>query len=68
VIDDLRLVPGDYTLNVAVGDSGTNLDRVDNAMSFSVLPANIYKTGKFPKRKDGLFALAARWELDGDAK
>jgi lipopolysaccharide transport system ATP-binding protein len=62
-IDDVRLVPGDYTLNVAVGDSGTNLDRVDNALSFSVLPANIYNTGKVPRRKDGLIALDARWEL-----
>jgi lipopolysaccharide transport system ATP-binding protein len=64
LIEDLRLLPGDYTLSVAVGDSGTNLDRVDNALSFSVMPANIYHTGKVPKRKDGLVALAARWELD----
>jgi lipopolysaccharide transport system ATP-binding protein len=64
VIEDLRLVPGDYTLNVAVGDSGTNLDRIDNALSFSVLPANIYNTGKVPKRKNGMFALAAQWELE----
>jgi lipopolysaccharide transport system ATP-binding protein len=63
VIDDLRLVPGDYTLNLAVGDTGTNLDRIDNAISFSVLPANIYNTGKVPRRKDGLVALAASWEL-----
>jgi lipopolysaccharide transport system ATP-binding protein len=66
-IDDVRFVPGDYTLNVAVGDSGTNLDRVDNVLSFSVLPADVYGTGKAPKRKDGLFALAARWELDDAA-
>jgi lipopolysaccharide transport system ATP-binding protein len=65
LIDDLRLLPGDYTINVAVGDSGTNLDRIDNALRFSVLPANIYNTGKVPKRKDGLVALAARWQLDG---
>jgi lipopolysaccharide transport system ATP-binding protein len=64
VIEDLRLVPGDYTLNVAVGDSGANLDRIDNAMGFSILPANIYNTGKVPQRKNGLVALAARWELD----
>src|SRR5262249_29182900 len=63
MIDDIRFVPGEYTLNVAVGDSGSNLDRVDNALSFSILPANVYETGKVPKRKDGLVALAARWEL-----
>jgi lipopolysaccharide transport system ATP-binding protein len=62
-VEDFRLVPGEYTLHVAVGDSGANLDRVDNALSFSVLPANIYDTGKVPRRKDGLVALTARWEL-----
>jgi lipopolysaccharide transport system ATP-binding protein len=64
VIEDLRLLPGDYTLSVGVGDSKSNLDRVDNALGFAVLPANIYNTGKVPRRKDGLVALAARWELD----
>jgi lipopolysaccharide transport system ATP-binding protein len=64
IIDDIRLVPGDYTLNLAVGDSGNNLDRIDNAIGFSVDPANIYQTGKVPRRREGLLALAARWELD----
>jgi lipopolysaccharide transport system ATP-binding protein len=63
VVGDFRFVPGDYTLTVAVGDSGTRLDCVDHAIGFSVLPANIYNTGKVPKKKDGLVALAARWEL-----
>jgi lipopolysaccharide transport system ATP-binding protein len=66
VIEDFRFVPGDYTITVAVGDSGTNLDLIDNALSFSVLPANIYNTGKVPKRRDGMFALSAHWELHGD--
>jgi lipopolysaccharide transport system ATP-binding protein len=64
VINDVRLVPGDYTLQLAVGDSGTYLDRVDGALGFSVLPANIYETGKVPRRKDGLVALACHWQLN----
>src|SRR5262249_51862187 len=63
VIEDLRFVPGDYTLTVSVGDSGTKLDCIDNVLSFSVLPANIYNTGRVPRRKEGLVALAARWDL-----
>jgi lipopolysaccharide transport system ATP-binding protein len=65
VIEDFRLVPGDYTLTVSVGDSGTRLDCIDNAMTFTVLPADIYNTGKVPRRKEGLVALAARWEVTG---
>jgi hypothetical protein len=63
MIEDFRLVPGDYSLTVAVGDSGTNLDRVDNAIGLTVLPANIYGTGKVPTRKHGLVALAAEWQV-----
>jgi lipopolysaccharide transport system ATP-binding protein len=66
VIDDIRLLPNDYTLNVAIGDSTNNLDRVESAIRFTVVPADIYGTGKIPRsagRKDGLFALAAHWEI-----
>ncbi len=64
MIDDMRLVPGDYSLTVRIGDSSDVLDRVENAIRFSVLPADIYGTGKIPKRRDGMFALAASWELN----
>jgi lipopolysaccharide transport system ATP-binding protein len=63
VIEDCRLVPGDYMLTVSVGDCEDKLDCVDNAMRLTVLPADIYHTGKIPRRKEGLLALAARWEL-----
>jgi lipopolysaccharide transport system ATP-binding protein len=63
-IDNLLLVPGEYTLTIAVGDSGTRIDCVDNVLRFSILPADIYKTGKVPRRKEGLVAVLAQWELD----
>jgi lipopolysaccharide transport system ATP-binding protein len=62
-IDDVRLVPGDYVLNLAIGDSSDRLDCVQNAIGISVTPADIYGTGKVPLRKDGLLALAACWEI-----
>ncbi len=64
VVSDIRFIPGEYMLNAAIGDSTSNLDRVENAITFTVLPADIYGTGKTPLRKDGVFALAAHWELD----
>jgi lipopolysaccharide transport system ATP-binding protein len=63
-IADVRLLPGEYVLELTVGDSSDCLDRVQGAVGLSVLPADIYGTGKVPQRKDGLMALAARWELD----
>jgi len=63
-LEDLRFVPGDYTLTIVVGDSKDFLDTIDNVLSFSVMPTNIYKTGRLPQRNHGLVALAARWEFD----
>ena len=51
-------------LNLAIGDSLVNLDRVENAARFTIAPADVYGTGKVPRRKDGILALAARWEVD----
>jgi lipopolysaccharide transport system ATP-binding protein len=63
IVNDIRFIPGEYTLNAAIGDSSNNLDRVENAIGFTVLSADIYGTGKTPPRKDGPFALAAHWEM-----
>jgi lipopolysaccharide transport system ATP-binding protein len=62
-IEDIRLLPGDYVLNLAIGDSSDYLDQVHNAVALSVTPADVYGTGKVPMRKNGLLALAACWEL-----
>jgi lipopolysaccharide transport system ATP-binding protein len=62
-IENLRFVPGEYILNVAIGDYSSNLDRVENALRFTIVAADIYGTGKIPPRKDGIFAIDAGWEL-----
>jgi lipopolysaccharide transport system ATP-binding protein len=65
-IKDIPLLPGDYMLSFAVGDSSDNLDRVQNALTLSITSADVYGTGKIPLRKDGLLALAACWELGSE--
>jgi lipopolysaccharide transport system ATP-binding protein len=62
-IEDIRLLPGDYSLNVAVGDATDYIDRIDNAVTFSVDPADVYSTGRLPMRKNGLFAVRGHWQL-----
>jgi lipopolysaccharide transport system ATP-binding protein len=60
-IEDVRLQPGDYMINVHLGDGMDSSDRVDRAIGFSVDPADIYKTGR--NVRHGLFALNAQWEM-----
>ncbi len=62
VLSDLRLLPGDYVLSVAVGDCEDHVDRVENAIPFTVAEADIYGTGHVPRRRHGLIALSARWD------
>jgi len=64
VVEDIRFLPDDYMLNVALAGGMDDLDRIDKAISFSILPADLYGTGRIPRRMDGNFALAARWELE----
>ena len=66
VIEDIRLLPGEYRLDVAVGDAKDHLDRVDDALRFTIDPADIYGTGRVPRRRNGMLALTAKWELTTD--
>lgn len=67
-IDDVRLLPAEYTLNVIVSDGSNPMDRIDNAMGFSMVAADLYGTGRLPLRKDGPMALSARWEVQDEAR
>jgi lipopolysaccharide transport system ATP-binding protein len=67
-IENLRLLPGSYFLNVEVGDISDALDRVESAISFEVRPTDIYGTGKLPNRRSGNWALESRWELTPELK
>jgi lipopolysaccharide transport system ATP-binding protein len=62
-IEDIRLLPGEYRLDVTLGDSSDALDRVDDAIRVTVDPSDIYGTGRVPRRRNGLVALKARWGL-----
>jgi lipopolysaccharide transport system ATP-binding protein len=63
---NLRLLPGSYLLNIALGDGTDYLDRVDGAIRFSVEPTDVYGTGHIPSSRHGLIALETDWELTAD--
>jgi lipopolysaccharide transport system ATP-binding protein len=61
-IENIRFMPGTYSLNVAVDDSSDYLDRVERAILFSVEATDIYGTGRLTAASNGIFALEIRWD------
>ena len=54
-----QLTPGSYYVTVSVGSHpGTLEDKVENALRFSVHPADIYGTGYLLTKEDGVAALS----------
>jgi lipopolysaccharide transport system ATP-binding protein len=62
---NLRLLPGGYLLNVALGDGTDFLDRVEGAGRFSIEPTDVYGTGRLPSTRHGVLAPEADWEAAG---
>ncbi|MBV8054790.1 MAG: ABC transporter ATP-binding protein [Deltaproteobacteria bacterium] len=46
--DKLPLLPGRYAIDLSLGDSFRDLDVVNDAIMFEVLPADVFGTGKLP--------------------
>ncbi|MCL4135071.1 UNVERIFIED_CONTAM: hypothetical protein GTU68_000436 [Idotea baltica] len=54
-IDELILIPGSYRLTVSlVQDQSEWIDFIEQALSFTVEPSDVYGTGKMPKPSRGL--------------
>ena len=62
-IDNLPLAPGDYTINIAIGNA-TNcfIDHIPRAHCFTVHSSDFYKTGRIPTSQHGLILLKDRWK------
>jgi len=61
-LENIRFLPGAYSLNVALDDASDYLDRIEGAIMFNVEPADIYGTGRLPSIRNGIFALETHWE------
>jgi lipopolysaccharide transport system ATP-binding protein len=46
--DKLPLLPGRYAIDLSLGDGFRELDAVNDAITFEVLPADVFGTGKLP--------------------
>jgi lipopolysaccharide transport system ATP-binding protein len=61
--DNCQLVPGNYSIGLALKDMGENVDRMLNITTFEVQPGDYYHTGKF-KRRPSFFLPNGRWEIE----
>ena len=61
--ESLPLMPGTYYLDLYLGDEFEDYDRIYEAISFEVLPADIFGSGRLPPASDGPIFWHARWSF-----
>ena len=62
-IDRLPLMPGIYWVDLWLGDSHRDIDVIDDAISFEVLPTDVFGSGKLPPAISGPICWPAAWTL-----
>lgn len=61
-----QLTPGVYSITFAVGSHPTQLeDKVENCISFTILPSDIYQTGYLLVKEDGVTSIKAASKTTG---
>jgi lipopolysaccharide transport system ATP-binding protein len=48
IFDNLPLLPGRYTIDLTLGDGFRDLDAVAEAITFEVMPSDVFGTGRLP--------------------
>ncbi|AMV16761.1 ABC transporter ATP-binding protein [Planctomyces sp. SH-PL14] len=59
----LPLMPGNYSLDLYLGDRHRGLDQIYDAIAFSVVPSDVFGTGKLPSPHCGPIWQSAEWSL-----
>lgn len=64
MLPQMNLHPGMYAFNASLRHKGANepLDRIERAVSFEILPADVFGTGKIPSKAQKIF-LASEWSV-----
>lgn len=65
-LPDLPLMPGTYPIDLYFGSRTHDFDVVYNAVELTVLPADVFGTGKLPPPNAGNICWPATWEIVGD--
>ncbi|WP_130734316.1 ABC transporter ATP-binding protein [Flavobacterium sp. J27] len=62
-VPDLKLMPGDYTVTIALAENNTTISIKEDCLGFSIIPNDIYGTGRIPKGNLFIYSNAL-WELN----
>jgi homopolymeric O-antigen transport system ATP-binding protein len=63
--DWLPLMPGTYSLDLYLGTNPyADIDVIHDAISFEILPADVFGTGKLPEAAWGMIFWPAKWRLE----
>lgn len=65
--EQLPLMPGNYHIDLYLGDAFTDMDVVQDAVSFEVFATDVFGTGKLPPAAAGPLFMPARWTLEDAA-
>lgn len=63
VIDDVKLMPGDYFVTIAIADSNGNIEVLENCHHFTIFENDVYNTGRIPKGNNIIYS-NAKWEFE----
>jgi len=68
MVNDLPLVPGIYSIDLRFGDGLLDSDLVHDAISFEVLPADVFGTGLLPDSGTGVIYWSASFAVTGGSE
>jgi lipopolysaccharide transport system ATP-binding protein len=63
LLPELPLMPGVYPIDLFFGDRGQDFDIIYNAVELTVVPADVFGTGKLPPSNAGPVCWPATWEI-----
>jgi homopolymeric O-antigen transport system ATP-binding protein len=67
-LEDLPLMPGTYLIDLYFGNESRDLDVIQDAIAFEVLPTDVFGSGRLPPRGSGPIVWPASWELHSGPK
>ena len=57
-------MPGDYYINVLLGEFGRRLDEKENVLAFKIIGSDVYNSGIIPNPKiSGITWTPHEWEI-----
>lgn len=67
-LDGLPLMPGSYGIDLSLGDGLRSIDTVNDAITFEVLPSDVFGTGKLPPAGSAVVYWPAIFAVDEEKK